>query len=244
MEKYRKNRILNAFLSIVGFIIIIISLLYSYFQLSNAEDELTKKRIQIDSLNTINDSLNNSVEELKLTQNSILDFLVSVTGERNISILNSSVDWNEIQSEILNLSSGNRKDAILFAVLLAWKNIPFKMGQQKVGIGFDSPRFISYVLSQVGIEIKSSRGEILSESIMRRFEEVDNPLPGDLAFYQGEGSFGFILASTNNSKNIHVGIGTLQKKAPLQIVSLNYIRTSRFPLIGYYRVVYPDENKN
>jgi hypothetical protein len=38
-----------------------------------------------------------------------------------------------------------------------------------------------------------------------------------------------------------VGVGTLQAIAPLQVINLKNINTSDFPQIGYFHVIYPDE---
>ena len=78
---------------------------------------------------------------------------------------------------------------------------------------------------------------------MHTSQKEEKPKPGDLVFYKGQvGSFGFIYLSDGKPSNAGVGIGTLQAAAPLQIVSLDNINTRYYPLIGYFRVVYPDEN--
>lgn len=65
-----------------------------------------------------------------------------------------------------------------------------------------------------------------------------------MVLYRGQvGSFGFIYLSDGGSAGAGVGIGTLQAGAPLHIVSLSNINTKDFPLIGYVRVVYPDEKE-
>ena len=187
-------------------------------------------------------NIKHKIHKLESTQQSLLDFLVSVTDRNNVSILGVNVDWEEIKRQLNSLPSGKRKNAILNAILLAWKDIPFSMGQEGVRIGFDSPRFLRYVLKTVGLEVKTRRGEPLSVTLMNRFEKVEVPQPGDLIFFKGQfGNFGFILCSVGDNDSGHVGIGKLQKVAPLQIISMGNINKSYFPLHGYYRVIYPDE---
>ena len=250
-------------LTIGGFIIILASLFYSYFQLSGLEEaiqnkkiELVKQQKEIDDLkiktaNYKNETeklrfeaveISQKVKELDSTQQSLLDFLVSVTDAKNISILGSDVNWAEVKRQLNGLPAGKRKNAILNAILLAWKDIPFTMGREDVRSGFDSPRFLRYVLKTVGVDVKFESGKPLSVTLMEHFQKVDKPKPGDLVFFKGQvGNFGFILVSVGNSNSGHVGIGTLKQIAPLQIISMGNINTPYFPLRGYYRFVYPDE---
>lgn len=249
MQQLRNASRRAGLLTIGGFIIILASLFYSYFQLSGLEQaiqikkiELVKQQKEIEKLRLEADEIRRRVKDLDSTQQSLLDFLVSVTDAENVSILGSDVNWAEVKRQLNGLPSGKRKNVILNAILLAWKDIPFTMGKEDVRFGFDSPRFLRYVLKTVGVDVKSESGKPLSVTLMERFQKVDKPKPGDLVFFKGQvGNFGFILASVGNSNSEHVGIGTLQKIAPLQIISMGNINTPYFPLRGYYRVVYPDE---
>lgn len=241
------NRI--AWISILGFFIIISSILYAAFSLYRLESTVEEKKAEIATLNAeveqkkqIILDLNNRIENLFITQEDLLDFLAVVTSEEQIHLLDSSVNWNEVKKEIINFPAGKRKQAFLIAILLAWKQIPFELGQESLGGGFDSPRFLRYVLSKVGLVINDEPGIRLSATLMNSFEQVDKPQPGDLVFYRGQiGSFGFMYISAGGELGPPVGIGTLQRIAPLQIISLENINTLFFPLIGYFRVEYPDE---
>ncbi len=249
LERIRSSSRRAGFLTIAGFLVVVASLLYSYTQLSWLEraieekkDELASTKVEIGKLREDAKKIRQKVNDLDSTQQSLLDFLVSVTDRDKVSILGSNVDWDEVKQQLNHLPSGQRKNAILNAMLLAWKDIPFSMGQENVRVGFDSPRFLRYVLKTVGLNVKSRPGEPLSVTLMKRFEKVDDPKPGDLVFFKGQvGSFGFILASVGKDDSEHVGIGTLQKIAPLQVISMGNINTPFFPLRGYFRVVYPDE---
>jgi len=255
-DKLQRASFRSAILTILGAIVVISSLIFSYYELNKLTKISQEKSIEIsqkqkelsnlkESIQVKEESINklkNQIKQLTITQESLLDFLVSVTDEQQISIMDSSVDWTGVKNEIIQLPAGKRKDAILTAILLAWKEIPFTMGKESVSSGFDSPRFLRYVLSKVGLDIATVPGERLSDTLMKAFIKVDDPKPGDLVFYKGQvGSFGFIYLSDGDRTGSPVGIGTLQKIAPLQIISLDNINTPYFPLIGYFRVIYPDE---
>lgn len=258
-EKLKRTSRSTALLSVLGFLIVIFSLIYSAIQLQSIENSLNEKerlldekkkelkelQIKIQNYEEEANQIQSKIQSLKYTQNSLLDFLVSVTGKDNINILDPLVNWDNVKRQIDELPAGKRKNAILNAMLLAWKDIPFTMAQENVTTGFDSPRFLRYVLRTVGIDVEIVRRERLSDTLMKTFEKVDKPRPGDLVFFKGQvGSFGFILAFVGEDDEEHVGIGTLQKIAPLQIISMRNINTQYFPLRGYYRVVYPDEKSS
>lgn len=236
IEKIAASSRRAAILSILGAIIVLGSLLYSGLKLTEVEKIVVEKQQEVATLTR-------DIESLRNTQDGLLDFLAKVTDESKVSILDRDVEWNVVKADLEKLPSGKRKQTLLTAILLAWKDIPFAMGKQSVSRGFDSPRFIEYVLSRNGIKVSKRNDERLSDALMRSFKKVEKPMPGDLVFYKGQvGSFGFIYLSDGRPSSTGVGVGTLQAAAPLQIISLNNINTP-FPLIGYFRVVYPDENE-
>lgn len=268
-ELKRSSRV-SLSMVIIGVIFLLGSLFYAATRLGPLEDEIKKKTIEISQLREIESDyktkieksektivslknqskdlvdqiveVENKVKDLRRTESSVLDFLVSVTDKNKVHILDESVDWNEVKKQLSDLSSGDRKNALLNAILLAWKDIPFTMGGSNVRAGFDSPRFLQFVLATVNLKIETVRGQRLSDTMMQKFEKVDHPRVGDLVFFKGQvGNFGFILLSVGSQDEEHVGIGTLQRIAPLQIVSMGNINTPYFPLRGYYRVIYPDE---
>jgi len=256
LEILRKSSRRSAWLTIYGVVIIITSLAYSYIKLADLENNIIEKKKELKGFETSVDHLKsesndykiklieskNELMNLRKTQDSVLNFLVSVTDENKVHILDSSVDWNEVKNQLSNLPAGDRKNAILNSILLAWKDIPFTMGKEGVRAGFDSPRFVRYVLETVGLKVENEKGKRLSDTLMGAFEKVKKPSPGDLVFFKGQvGSFGFILLSVGESDSEHVGVGTLQRISPLQIISMDNINTPHFPLKGYFRVIYPDE---
>jgi cell wall-associated NlpC family hydrolase len=207
------------------------------------KDELSILGNELGSLRTSVEKLTNQVNELKATQGDLFEFLSQVTEKNQLSLIDSAVDWKATQNELMNLPRGKRKQALLTAILLAWKEIPFSMGQQSVNRGFDSPRFIRYVLQKNGVTIPDRPNERLSDTLMKSCRKVDKPWPGDLIFYRGAvGSFGLMCLSADDQGG-GSGIGTLETSAPLQVISLKNVNTGAFPLIGYFRVKYPDEKE-
>lgn len=249
MERLAKSSRRTAVISMFGVIVVLLSLAYSSFKIASTERMVQEKQQELGGLDlelrtqaaTI-DALNRDVESLRNTQYGLLDFLSKVTDDSQVSILDRDVDWGLVKSAIDGLPNGARKRTVLTAILLAWKEIPFAMGKQSMTKGFDSPRFIEYVLSKNGIKVTQEPNERMSAALMRSFEKVTKPRPGDLVFYRGQvGSFGFIYVSDGKPSSAGIGIGTLQQAAPLQVISLDNVNTPYFPLIGYFRVRYPDE---
>jgi cell wall-associated NlpC family hydrolase len=256
LEQLEKSSRRNAWLTLYGVLIIIASLIYSGLKLADLDRNILEKRMELDEYGSTIASLEierkeyiNQLEQSKValsnlrnTQDSILNFLVSITDQTRVHILDRSVDWDEVKRQISNLPAGQRKNAILNSLLLAWKDIPFAMGQSEVNSGFDSPRFLNYVLGTVGSKVKRKNNQRMSDALMKNFEKVNNPKIGDLVFFKGQiGSFGFILLSVGKSDSEHVGVGTMQKTESLQIISMGNINTPHFPLLGYFRVIYPNE---
>lgn len=243
----RRAAVLSAF----GAIVVFGSLTYSAYKLADTARQIALKKEEVAAIDAelkrreaVIGTLTRDIDRLKSTQNGLLDFLAKVTDESQVSILDRDVDWQIVKSDIEKLPSGKRKQTILTAILLAWKDIPFAMGKQSVGKGFDSPRFIEYVLATNGVKIRKDSNERMSDALMRSFKKVEKPRPGDLVFYKGQvGSFGFFYLSDGKPSSAGVGIGTLQATAPLQIISLDNVNTPFFPLIGYFRVFYPDESE-
>jgi len=249
LEHARISSRRNGWLSLFGATIIVASLIYSYLSLSKLQQNVIEKRSEIKSLALEKKEIAEALREAQIklsniekTQNSILDTLVQVADERNIDILDRSIDWPFVRSELIELDPGDRKNVLMNALLLSWKSIPFSMGQEGIVNGFDSPRFLRYVLSTVDVDVSTVPGQRLSDTLMNSFKKTNNPKPGDLVFFEGQvGSFGFILLNVGQTDSDHVGIGTLQKSAPLQIIKMQNINTRYFPLIGYFSVNYPDE---
>jgi cell wall-associated NlpC family hydrolase len=238
-----------AIVSAVGVVLVIASLIYSTFRIVDIENEVNEKQALLknvsDSLaesKTQWRSLKDEVVELRSTQDNILKFLTEIVDGKKVNLLDADVAWSDVQRGVDAIGPGARKQAILTAILLAWKDIPFAMGQSTPNQGFDSPRFLAYVLEKNGVRIQPRPNERLSDALMRICTRVDKPRPGDLVFYKGQvGSFGFLYLADDQPFVAGIGVGTLQAIEPLQIMRLANVNTPYFPLIGYYRVPYPGE---
>jgi len=119
--------------------------------------ELADVRNQLQLTQQSIDGLQNQVADLRSAQNDLFNFFSKVTEKEQVKFIDSAVDWNATKSELMNLPSGKRKQSLLAGILLAWKEIPFSMGQQTLNRGFDSPRFIRYVLTISGVDCVDSR---------------------------------------------------------------------------------------
>lgn len=249
LRKIEKSSRRSGLLSLVGILTFIGSLIYASISLNNAnnklsqvEKELKKKELQLDSLNNYFRKLSQNVDGLKNDEKKLADFLIQLlrTTEEN-STRGNDIDWNKVAQSIIDLPSGKRKTAVLIALLMTWKEIPFDLGTSNPSMGFDSPSFLIYVLNQVGINVDKKPKEFLSVAIMNKFQKIDKPLPGDLIFYKGQtGNFGLMYLCGGDEEGQGVAIGTLQSISPLAIYETKYINRPFFPFIGFYRVNYED----
>ncbi len=249
-ELRRSSRV-SLLLVMVGALMLLGSVWYSVTRLRplqleviSVEQRLSKITSDLENKQERLMEIEKTVTSLQKDQEKLLDFIVQVTDNKQVKLLDPDVDWNSVKRDLSQLPTGDRKQALLVAILMAWKDVPFTLGGAATTSGFDSPRFINFVLSKTGIEVKAAPGQRLSDALMQRFEKTDKPRPGDIVFYKGQvGSFGLIYLSDGKDRINPAGIGTLQAISPLQIMSLRNVNTPYFPLIGYFRVVYPDEKK-
>jgi len=239
----------TAVVTLFGALLTLSALVYASLELIDLTQQIDAKRAEMQRLQheaqigqrTI-DALEARIDDLERTETGVLEFLAQVTRGEQIEILDPTVDWSRIKAELIEMPASTRKQALLIALLYAWKEIPFELGGRTLGGGFDSPRFLQRVLSDVGVKFDTSPGERLSDAMMSQLSGTTSPRPGDLVFFRGQvGSFGFILLSTGDDQAPRVGVGTLQEIAPLQVISLSNINTPEFPRIGYFRVDYPGD---
>jgi len=235
----RRSRIAAA-ITLSGFAVIAIAYVLGFVQVRKSEQDLKILKAQIRSEQNQLSQIQPEVKNLKQSQTDLLQVFGRVISGSQIAILSRRVQWQAVQDTIIRMPPGARKQAALAAILLAWKNVPFVLGAHNVGSGYDSPSFISDVLSDVGISVKRQPKELLSDALMRSFKRTQEPKAGDLVFYKGQtGSFGLILLT--DGKDDAIGVGTLQAVSPLQIMRLDEVNTPYFPLIGFFHVTYPDE---
>src|SRR4030095_15139122 len=95
------------------------------------------------------------VKNLEDDQKKLTEFLVRLirTSQTNSHVASSDLEWEKITNCIAELPSGKRKVAVLVALLMTWKEIPFSLGQNQPSSSFDSPGFLKYVLEQTGITV-------------------------------------------------------------------------------------------
>jgi len=255
LKKIERSSRRSAILTLVGVCIFLGSLLYSSYSLHKTDNELTTANNKIDSIQLKNDSLNLNLKKLSLhiinlknDEKDLTDFLIRLirTTSENKAISDYGfIDWERITKSIVNLPSGKRKSAVLIALLLTWKEMPFELGSKSPSVGFDSPSFLAYVIGQAGIVVRRNPNEIMSQSLMANFKKVDKPLPGDLIFYKGNvGSFGLMYICEGQENGQGIAVGTLQKQHPLTLYETIFVIRKYFPFIGYYRVNYEDYDSN
>lgn len=229
-----------ALVSLFGFLLVLGGMAYAVLNLSRLEHERQQLEVQKKRLSDSVKYLEIRADELQQTQESVLDFLGGVTSEEKFRLIDPSVDWPRTKAALLSMGAGPRKSAVLDAILLAWKNLPFSLEDRSLGRGLDSPHFINVVLYGSGVHVQQKRNERLSDAMMRQFQKVDSPLPGDLIFYHGNvGSFVVMYIAPGSPQGNGVAIGTLQTGEEVMVLDTKNINTPVYPFIGFFRVPYP-----
>lgn len=223
----------------LGAVLTLLAIGYSALRLRAVEAEVSSKRAEVGRLEAEVSAAEREVEDLTSSQRDALDFLARVTAQESIRLIGEDVDWPRIRDGIVGLQPGRRKQAVLGGILLAWRDIPFRLAGKDMTTGFDSPRFVQFVLGRVGIEVKSEPGERLSVAMMRRFAQTRSPEPGDLLFYKGEiGHFVMIYLGPGAPGGQGVCLGTFETGQPVQIMDSVHFNTTTYPFIGYFGVTY------
>jgi cell wall-associated NlpC family hydrolase len=238
-EKNAKYRsIAVTFLSMLAVIVLIT---FTTIKLRNIDREIVQKQSVVDSLDITKANLTQNIVGLKNDEKKLTLFVINLlsSSSQNNNQYGAGINWEIVTDRIINLPSGKRKTAVMIALLMTWKEIPFQLGQNSMRSGFDSPSFLIYVLKEVGINVKNAQGELNSVNLMNSFEKVEKPQPGDLMFYKGQvGNFGFIYICEGDKSGKGIGIGTVQAAHPLALYETKYVREEYFPFIGYYKVNY------
>jgi len=239
-EELRKASRRAALLSLTGFLIVLGALGYASIKLAQLDQERRQLGEEQKQLTKSVRRLESRTNELLETQAGVLDFLGGVTSSDQFRLIDRSVDWPRTRQQILTMDSGPRKTSVLTAILLAWKELPFSLSNRSLGAGLDSPHFVNVVLSRAGVRVEQRPGERLSAAMMRQFEMVESPLPGDLIFYHGNvGSFVVMYIGPGSPEGKGVGLGTLQTGEEVMILDTKNINTPVYPFIGFFRVPYP-----
>jgi cell wall-associated NlpC family hydrolase len=254
LNRLKKSSERSAIISLIGLVIFFSSLLYSSINLDKTAKILDEKakdykktKGKLDSITNILTIERQRIDSLKEDELQLNEYLIRLlnstqANQGNPEKQNRKINWDTIKKTITELRSGRRKLAVTIALLTTWKAIPFKMGINTPKEGFDSSGYIEYILKQLGITIKRKDGEKLSEAIMRTFQKVNNPLPGDLIFYHAKGkdevgNFGLFYLCRDSKIGQGVGIGTLDTPDSLNIYETSEV-TQPTAFIGYFRVPY------
>ncbi len=224
------------------------SLFYSFKKIGDLKNQISelnqKKSELIDQINqksSVKVGLEKDINNLFATQQSIFNFLASITKSNKIKFIGPNIDWPKVEKELIVMQSGKRKEAIFGAIIMASVGTSFKLGKGSFAEGFDSSRFIEYVLSQAGVQIKRHPTKYLSETIMEQCTKVGEPKLGDLLFYKGQiGNFGLFYLGPGNPAGKGIAVGALGLDNPCVIIDTSSINPV-FEFIGYFRVNYPDE---
>jgi hypothetical protein len=237
-EAKAKSRV-TAWLTLVSAVLVLTAMVYTTWRLGELTDAIKSNEKLIKAQKQQIDGLN---ANLNRTEAYLLDFLGEVTSQEQVHLVDSQVNWPSVKEQIIRMPISKRKLALIVGLLYAWKDIPFTLGGHSLGVGLDSTSFLQLVLARAGVSFNRRQGEAPSAAMMRQLKEVDTPLPGDLVFYHGQtGSFGFLILEPGTQGKAPVGIGTLQKVAPLEVLSLDHVNVAHYPMIGYFHVRYPDE---
>jgi NlpC/P60 family len=229
-----------ALVSLVGILIVLGGMAYAIFNLSRLERQRQLLEIEKKSLADSVKNVETRTRELQQTEESVLDFLGGVTSKEKFRLIDPSVDWPRTKATILAMDAGPRKSAVLDAILLAWKNLPFSLEDRSLGRGLDSSHFMNVVLSSTGVHVQQRKDERLSDAMMGQFQKVDSPLPGDLIFYHGNvGSFVLMYIGPGSPEGKGVAIGTLQTGEEVMVLDTKNVNASVYPFIGFFRVPYP-----
>lgn len=239
-DELRKASRRAMLVSLIGVLIVLAGMAYAIFNLSRLEHQRQILEIEQKSLADSVKNLETRTRELQQTEESVLDFLGGVTSKEKFRLIDPSVDWPRTKATILAMDAGPRKSAVLDAILLAWKNLPFSLEDRSLSRGLDSPHFMNVVLSIAGIHVQQRKDEKLSDAMMRQFQRVDSPLSGDLIFYHGNvGSFVLMYIGPGSPEGKGVAIGTLQTGEEVMVLDTKNVNTPAYPFIGFFRVPYP-----
>lgn len=239
-DELRKASRRATLVSLVGALIVLGGMAYAISNLSRLERQRQLLETEQKSLSDSVKTLETRTRELQQTEESVLDFLGGVTSKEKFRLIDPSVDWPRTKATILDMDAGPRKSAVLDAILLAWKNLPFSLKDRSLSRGLDSPHFMNVVLSSTGVHVQQRRDERLSDAMMRQFQRVGSPLPGDLIFYHGNvGSFVLMYIGPGSSEGTGIAIGTLQTGEEVMVLDTKNVNTPVYPFIGFFRVPYP-----
>jgi len=208
----------------------------SSFELQKQVNRLTERA---NGLEEKSKALSAEIKALTLTDKNVLENIKNIPQANRSRFLDANVNLDELIDQITILPLGERRRAVLLALVLASKVIPDGLDKDLYIIGFDSSQFIRFVLSQGGTNIDYQLNRHLSETMMQRFQRVESPMPGDLMFYRGDvGNFVMMYLGKGAPNGQGICVGTFKTGRDVRIMDSSSFDTSAYPFIGYYRVDY------
>jgi hypothetical protein len=227
--------------SALGGAILLGSLLFATVSLRQTDAKLRA----LDSLIVAREKeLEQARTALDSTQAGMLSFIADLSRRGEIQLLDSSVDWDDVQEHILAMPPGRRRNAVLSAILYAWKTIPFGATGNSAVTGFNSPRFALRVLEHVGIKIDTLPGvQLIGPQLLRRFPHISKSAArlGDLMVFQwtplGRGTPStavLMLLAPGRPQGYGIGIGMLNTGAPVQVIDTSCEPGRNCPYLGTF----------
>ena len=135
--------------------------------------------------------------------------------------------------QIEAMPDSERKTALVAALVVAVKDFRFRLGGQSLAYGLDSPGFANFVLATVGKGLPKQDNVFLSETMMQQFQQVGEPQPGDLMFFDGHpGNFVLFYMGPGPGGSPGTGVGHLKRDMRAGIYETSEF-SDRF--LGYYR---------
>ncbi len=205
----------TAVASILGVVVVVASLIYSGYTLSNLQSERQKLQSDVDSLSNQNKVLQDSIK----AKQALLELTMGLASHRH------EIDWGEAKMLAANYATFK-----LIEDLFRFRNqrVSWKLGGNTPQEGFDSPGFAAFVLSQHRTQPPIELG--MRYSLRGHVPVAATPRPGDLIFYDT----GYAMFYLRDRQGQPFCIGM----TPMGIVALDINFGPR--LLGYGRIEYMD----
>ncbi|WP_020530451.1 hypothetical protein [Flexithrix dorotheae] len=212
------------------------------YKLYESSKELTKNQQLVTSLqNQVKkdqDASNRKSNPTGMDVQEVFNLINDIMVRESIPFVKDGVNMDKVLANLKNLPDGSRKKTLTTSILLALRKYPFRLKGDSPKNGFNSPRFIKYVLGFVDINIEENSGEFLSSTMMTQLEKVETPQPGDLMFFTGRpGNIALFYLGESDVSGNGIGIGLLGLNFPTAIYETSAFNAD---FLGYYRVNYPD----
>lgn len=205
----------------------------------DAQNQVAAATRQLEDLEAESEKLQLKVAETNALFNEVAaPILGQLLNSKNVNIVDPDISFDDITADFLKLPPGRCKSAVLTALLMSWKDVPFRKNGTNPTEGLGSAEFLMFVLEKVGIKVQLKPGMRPSESLISALTKVASPQVCDIAMYEGsEGNYGGLIVSLGAHSNGPIVVGTYNAGLRLQVRSIN--KGSK-PLLGYFRPPYDD----